>query len=161
MPAHAEPATGAGRLTSAPSICTTGASPARSAPASPYHTPDSKGIRCVADNPSMKETDLLAVHHRQPLAARWFSLASYCLENGCNIVTYDAESFRAEVSDAKQAAPVEGFFEARMQADGRARWTWAWSEDHAPAKAALHEEAGLSESWTQVLADWRERAFQG
>ena len=56
----------------------------------------------------MKETDLLAVHQQQPLAARWFSLASYCLESGCNIVTYDADSFRAEVGDAQTASRPRG-----------------------------------------------------
>jgi hypothetical protein len=109
----------------------------------------------------MQQTDLLAVHHRQPLAARWFSLASYCLENGCDIVTYEADSFRAEVGHARQAGLVAGYFEASLQDDGRTRWTWAWSEDDAPAQAALNEEAGFSESWTRVLADWRECAFQG
>lgn len=109
----------------------------------------------------MKETDLLAVHQQQPLAARWFSLASYCLESGCNIVTYDADSFRAEVGDAQTASRLAGYFQATVQEDGRARWTWAWSDDDASAKAGLNEEAGLSESWTQVLSDWRERAFQG
>lgn len=108
----------------------------------------------------MTETDLLAVHHQQPLAARWFSLASYCLESGCNIVTYDADSFRAEVGDAQTANLLAGFFEAKVQEDGRARWTWAWTDDEAPAKAVLKEEGGLSESWTQVLSDWRQRAFQ-
>ncbi|HEV8692290.1 MAG TPA: hypothetical protein VGQ91_18440 [Ideonella sp.] len=108
----------------------------------------------------MNETDLLAVHHQQPLAARWFSLASYCLESGCNIVTYDAESFRAEVGDAQSASLLAGYFEASVQEDGRACWTWAWTDDDAPAKAGLQEEDGLSESWTQVLSDWRQRAFQ-
>ena len=108
----------------------------------------------------MKETDLLAVHHQQPLAARWFSLASYCLESGCNIVAYDAESFRAEVADAQSANLLAGFFEAKVQEDGSARWTWAWTDDDAPAKAGLTREAGVSESWTQVLSDWRERAFK-
>jgi hypothetical protein len=108
----------------------------------------------------MNEADLLAVHHRQPLAARWFSLASYCLASGCNIVTYDADSFRAEVGDAQTASVLAGFFEANVQEDGRASWTWAWTDDNAPAKADLNEEGGLSESWTQVLSDWRQRAFQ-
>jgi hypothetical protein len=108
----------------------------------------------------MNETDLLAVHDRQPLAARWFTLASYCLESGCTVVTYDAETFRAEVSDAQAAGPLTGYFEATVQEDGRARWTWAWTDDDAPPKADLQEEGGLSESWTQVLSDWRQRAFQ-
>jgi hypothetical protein len=107
----------------------------------------------------MTETDLLAVHQQQPLAARWFSLASYCLESGCNIVTYESESFRAEVGDTHRDIPVSGYFEAKVQEDGRARWTWAWSEHDAPAEADLQEEGGLSESWTQVLSDWRQRAF--
>jgi len=108
----------------------------------------------------MTETDLLAVHHQQPLAARWFSLASYCLKSGCNIVTYDADRFRAEASDAQSASVLAGYFEATLQADGGARWTWAWTDDDAPAKARLKEADGLSESWTQVLSDWRQRAFQ-
>jgi hypothetical protein len=108
----------------------------------------------------MKDTDLLAVHDRQPLAARWFSLASYCLESGCNIVTYDADNFRAEVSDARTATQLTGFFEATLQEDGRAAWTWAWTDDESPTVADLKEEAGLSESWTRVLSDWRQRAFQ-
>jgi hypothetical protein len=125
-----------------------------------YHSPASKVIPAVADNRSMKQNDLLEVHHQQPLAARWFSLASYCLESGCNIVTYDAESFRAEVGDAQSASRLAGYFEAKVQDDGRVRWTWAWTDDDAPAKATLTEEAGLSESWTRVLPDWRQRAFQ-
>jgi hypothetical protein len=109
----------------------------------------------------MNETHLLAVHHQQPLAARWFSLASYCLESGCTVVTYDADTFRAEVRDGQAAGLLTGFFEAKVQEDGRARWTWAWKDEDAPVKAGLQEEAGLSESWTQVLSDWRQRAFQG
>src|SRR5687767_325834 len=109
----------------------------------------------------MTETDLLAVHHQQPMAARWFSLASYCLESGCNIVTYDADNFRAEVDDPLTASRLAGFFEARVQEDGQARWTWAWTEDGASAKADIQQEAGVSASWTRVLADWRQRAFQG
>ena len=108
----------------------------------------------------MKETDLLAVHHQHPLAARWFSLASYCLESGCNIVTYEADSFRAEVGDAQASNLLAGYFEAKVRDDGRATWTWAWTDDDAPAQACLIEEGGLSESWTQVLSDWRQRAFQ-
>jgi hypothetical protein len=106
----------------------------------------------------MTETDLLAVHAQAPLSARWFSLATYCLESGCNIVTYESESFRAEVGDARRDVAVAGYFEAKVQEDGRARWTWAWSDDE-PADAALKEEGGVSESWTRVLADWRQRAF--
>lgn len=108
----------------------------------------------------MNETDLLSVHHQQPLAARWFSLASYCLESGCTVVTYDADSFRAEVVDVQAAGPLTGFFEATVQEDGRARWTWAWTDENAPVDAGLHEEGGLSQSWTRVLSDWRQRAFQ-
>ena len=108
----------------------------------------------------MKQTDLLAVHQQQPLAARWFSLANYCLESGCNIVDYAPDRFRAEV-DGEGATGIGGFFEARLQADGSARWTWAWTDDDAPAGAALSEDDGCSESWTRVLSDWRERAFPG
>lgn len=115
----------------------------------------------VADNPQMNETDLLAVHHQQPMAARWFSLASYCLESGCNIVTYDADSFRAEVDDPHTGSRLAGFFEARVQEDGQVRWTWAWTDDAVSAKADIQQEAGLSASWTRVLSDWRQRAFQG
>lgn len=107
----------------------------------------------------MKESDLLAVHHHEPLAARWFSLAAYCLKSGCNIVTYDATNFRAEVADAPEAQLVTGFFEAKVQDDGGARWTWAWTKDDAPPAAALEQEAGISDSWTQVLSDWRQRAL--
>jgi hypothetical protein len=109
----------------------------------------------------MTETDLLAVHHQEPLAARWFSLASYCLESGCNIVTYDSDTFRAEVGDSQRNIVLAGFFEAKVQADGSARWTWAWTDDDQPAEAALQQEGGLSESWTRVLPDWRQRAFEG
>jgi hypothetical protein len=105
----------------------------------------------------MNQTDLLAAHRQQPLSARWFGLASYCLESGCKVVTYDADHFRAEVGDDHHAAgPVTGFFEATVQADGRARWTWAWTD----TPAQLEKEVGVSDSWTQVLSDWRERAFQ-
>jgi hypothetical protein len=122
--------------------------------------PASKGIRVPADNPLMNETDLLAVHRQQPLSARWFGLASYCLESGCKVVTYDADNFRAEVGDGQAARPLTGFFEATVQEDGRARWTWAWTDDDAPITADLQKEGGVSESWTQVLSDWRQRAFQ-
>jgi hypothetical protein len=108
----------------------------------------------------MNETDLLAVHRQQPLSARWFGLASYCLESGCKVVTYNADHFRAEVGDRQAAGAPTGFFEATVQADGRARWTWAWTDDDAGVTAELEREAGVSESWTQVLSDWRERAFQ-
>ena len=107
----------------------------------------------------MNETDLLAVHRQQPLAARWFGLASYCLESGCNVVTYEAERFRAEVGDGQPAGRLTGFFEAAVQDDGRARWTWAWSHDDPSGTAELEKEAGVSDSWTQVLSDWRQRAF--
>lgn len=112
-----------------------------------------------ADNRPMTETDLLAIHQQEPLAARWFSLASYCLESGCNIVTYERDSFRAEVGDADRAIALAGFFEANVQADGQARWTWAWLADDASRQDHLQQEAGISASWTQVLSDWRERAF--
>lgn len=107
----------------------------------------------------MKESDLLEVHHQDPLAARWFSLASYCLKSGCQIVTYDATSFRAEVADASAANQVTGYFEAQVQDGGGARWTWAWTRDDASPSAALEQEAGESDSWTQVLSDWRNRAL--
>jgi len=107
----------------------------------------------------MTQDDLLAIHQHQPLAARWFSLAHYCLESGCTIVTYEPDTFRAEVSDAQREVLVAGFFEANVQADGRARWTWAWSNNDAPRDARLEEEDGVSASWSQVLPDWRERAF--
>jgi hypothetical protein len=125
-----------------------------------YHTCTSKGNPAVTDNRGMNDTDLLAVHDQQPLAARWFSLASYCLESGCNIVTYNAESFRAEVGDAQSAGLLAGYFEATVQKDGRATWTWAWTDEESPTKSDLKEEAGLSESWTRVLSDWRQRALQ-
>lgn len=107
----------------------------------------------------MTESDLLAVHQQQPLAARWFTLASYCLESGCKIVTYESESFRAEVGDTHRDISLAGYFEATVQQDGRARWTWAWTDDEASSQASLQQEGGLSDSWTQVLSDWRERAF--
>lgn len=125
----------------------------------PYHTPFLKVIADAADNPRMNETDLLAVHRQQPLSARWFGLASYCLESGCNVVTYEANRFRAEVGDGPAANPLTGFFEAAVQEDGRARWTWGWTADDVGAVAGLEKEAGVSDSWTQVLSDWRERAF--
>jgi hypothetical protein len=118
-----------------------------------------KGIPALADNRAMKESDLLEVHHQEPLAARWFNLASYCLKSGCTIVTYDATSFRAEVADTAAANQVTGYFEAQVQDDGGARWTWAWTKDNAPPTAELEEEAGVSDSWTQVLSDWRHRAL--
>ncbi|MEK8033798.1 hypothetical protein AACH06_23490 [Ideonella sp. DXS29W] len=108
----------------------------------------------------MNENDLLAAHRQQPLSARWFGLASYCLESGCKVVTYDADNFRAEVADGQAASPLTGFFEAAVQEDGRARWIWAWTDDDAPVTAELQTEDGVSESWTQVLSDWRQRAFQ-
>lgn len=108
----------------------------------------------------MNETDLLAVHRQQPLSARWFGLASYCLESGCNVVTYAADHFRAEVGDRHAANPLTGFFEAIVQEDGRAHWTWAWTDDDARVTAELEKEVGISESWTRVLSDWRQRAFQ-
>ena len=109
----------------------------------------------------MNETDLLDAHLRQPLSARWFGLASYCLESGCKVVTYDADNFRAEVGGVRSASPLLGFFEASVQEDGRARWTWGWTEDDERAATALEKEGGVSDSWTQVLSDWRQRAFQG
>ncbi len=108
----------------------------------------------------MNENDLLAAHRQQPLSARWFGLASYCLESDCNVVTYDADHFRAEVGGGQAASPLTGFFEATVQEDGRARWTWAWTDDDTHAPAELEKEGGISESWTQVLSDWRQRAFQ-
>jgi hypothetical protein len=126
-----------------------------------YHILASKVIQVPADNPPMNETDLLAVHRQEPLSARWFGLASYCLQSGCNVVTYDAHHFRAEVADGQAAGPLTGFFEATVQEDGRARWTWGWTDDDAPVPAELEKEVGVSESWTQVLSDWRHRAFQG
>jgi hypothetical protein len=109
----------------------------------------------------MKQANLLAVHQQQPLAARWFSLATYCLESGCNIVTYAPDAFRAEVGDAEVESRLAGYFEASLQADGSAHWTWAWTDDAAPAGAALSRDDGRSESWSRVLPDWRERAFAG
>ena len=114
----------------------------------------------LADNPLMNENDLLAVHRQQPLSARWFGLASYCLESGCNVVTYDPDHFRAEVRDRQAVTLLTGFFEAIVQEDGRARWTWAWTDDDARVTTELEKEGGVSESWTQVLSDWRQRAFQ-
>jgi hypothetical protein len=108
----------------------------------------------------MNETDLLAAHRQQPLSARWFGLASYCLQSGCKVVTYEADRFRAEVSDGQAAGRLTGFFEAAVQDDGRAHWTWAWTDDDTRVASGLEKEAGVSDSWTQVLSDWRERAFQ-
>ena len=108
----------------------------------------------------MNETHLLALHQQQPLSARWFGLASYCIARGCNVVTYNPNDFRAEALDGHAASALTGFFEATVQEDGRARWTWAWADDDAPAAAELEKEGGVSESWTHVLSDWRQRAFQ-
>jgi len=87
------------------------------------------------------ESELLAIHATDPLAARWFSLAQHCLRDGYTVTRYTANEFKASMPEAR--------FDCEMQADGSVAWGWDWSEDGDSG-----EDHGVSEAADMVLVDW-------
>ena len=105
----------------------------------------------------MNESDLLAIHVQQPLAARWFSLASHCLANGYKVDTYEPERFHAEKDEGADSS--EQAFLATTEPDGCARWTWWWADDDDSDDAFMKEEGGRCDSPALVLVDWVRTAY--
>ena len=107
----------------------------------------------------MTETDLFAAHIEHPASARWFSLASHCLEQGYTILAYTPEKFEAE---HHVDGDLESAFLATLDADRGAQWTWWW-HDEDPSDGGdgteLVEEGGLCEFPHEVLVHWQRAAF--